>query len=369
MPLLMVRNDIVNMKTDAIVNPANEDLLEGSGTSFAIYQAAGEALLEEACAKIGHCNLGEAVITDAFQLQADYIIHAVVPAWDDGYSEEESILASAYNKSLQLAKEKGCESIAFPLLSSGNLGFPKDVALKVALSSISEFLMEHEMQVYLVLYDSESVAVSEKVMGSIDAYIDDNYIEENDEMLDGDEMFSLWVREELEMRRANRAESDEKTMTFGDTAQLAPIMESASAPQPTCMAPSMAAPREKQTRSLDSLMKNLDETFACMLFRLIDERGLKDSDVYKKANVDRRHFSKIRNNVRYTPSKKTVIAFAIALELTMDETVDLMAKAGYAFSRASKFDVIISYFLENQSYDVFEINAVLFHYDQPTLDD
>lgn len=351
MPLLMVRNDITRVQADAIVNSANEELLEGSGTSRAIYQAAGETELAQACAKLGHCKLGQAVITAAFGLPAKYIIHAVGPEWKDGYSREEEILYDTYRNSLLLAKEYLCESIAFPLISSGNLGFPKDRAMKAAVSAISDFLMEHEMLVYLVLYDRDSVFVSEKLLGSIEEYIDDNYVEEKDESLEGEALLPVFVQARPENRRKILFPKNTMPPNAGMMCQE--------------RAPLAAAPAPK--RSLDSLMEHLDETFSQMLLRLIDERGFKDSYVYKKANIDRRHFSKIRNDVYYTPTKKTVIAFAIALELTLDETIDLMGKAGYALSKSSKFDVIISFFLENKSYNIYEINEVLFQYGQPIL--
>ena len=332
MPFLMVRNDITKMTADAIVNTANQNLHEGSGTSKAIYMAAGEKKLNEACRKIGHCDLGKAVITEAFGLHAKYIIHAVGPVWEDGVSGEEALLYNAYMESLKLAAEHKCESIAFPLISSGNYGFPKEKAMNVALSAISDFLMEQDMLVYLVLYDRDSLAVSQKLFHSIEEYIDDNYVEENNENFE-----------------------------YEDTEEIVSdkFMMSISAPMP----PPMQVPK----RSLENIVENLDETFSEMLLRLIDERSLKDSYVYKKANVDRRHFSKIRNDMEYAPNKKTVIAFAIALELTLDEAVDLMRKAGFAFSRSSKFDVIICYFIENREFNIFEINEVLFIYGQPIL--
>ena len=332
MPFLMVRNDITKMSADAIVNPANQNLHEGSGTSKAIYVAAGEKKLNEACQKIGHCDLGKAVITEAFGLNAKYIIHAVGPVWDDGASGEEALLYNAYVESLKLAAEYKCESIAFPLISSGNYSFPKDRAMKVALSAISDFLMEQDMLVYMVLYDRDSLVVSQKLFHSIEEYIDDNYVEENNE--------------NFEYENLEEIVSD-KFMT--------------------CISAPMPAPMQVPKRSLENIVENLDETFSEMLLRLIDERSLKDSYVYKKANVDRRHFSKIRNDMEYAPNKKTVIAFAIALELTLDEAVDLMRKAGFAFSRSSKFDVIICYFIENREFNIFEINEVLFIYGQPIL--
>lgn len=201
MPFLMVRNDITKMSADAIVNPANQNLHEGSGTSKAIYVAAGEKKLNEACQKIGHCDLGQAVITEAFGLHAKYIIHAVGPVWDNGASGEEALLYNTYMESLKLAAVYKCGSIAFPLISSGNYGFPKDRAMKVALSAISDFLMDQEMLIYMVLYDRDSLAVSQKLFHSIEEYIDDNYVEGNDENLDEDERYPYTRGQSLEERR------------------------------------------------------------------------------------------------------------------------------------------------------------------------
>lgn len=291
MPFLMIRNDITKVPAEAIVNPANTELCEGSGTSRAIYQAAGEAELTKACQKIGYCKLGGAVITPAFHLQAKYIIHAVGPVWIDGKRKEEETLYQAYQNSMKLAAEYHLESIAFPLLSSGNYGYPKEQAVKVAIHAISDFLMEEEMLVYLVLYDRNAVAVSKKLFASVEEYIDDHYVEENNE-----EYFSAEPRREYQRRR----QLDRSRNLFS---------KSRSFPMQAPQTPQAAMPM----RSLDQLMNQQNETFSEMLLRLIDERGLKDSFVYKKANVDRRHFSKIRNDVNYTPNKKTVLSFAIAL--------------------------------------------------------
>ena len=325
MPFLMIRNDITRVHADAIVNPANSELLRGSGTSAAIYQAAGRAELDKACRKIGHCDEGSAVITEAFNLPADYIIHAVGPAWTGSEKKDTEILYRTYISALELADENRAESVAFPLLSSGNYGFPKETALKTAVHAISDFLMEHEMLVYLVIFDKESFQVSRKLSQSVEEYIDDHYADEQEE----EEEYCFEARS---VRMAS-ALDNEYSLSLDD------IME-----------------QEKE-----------EETFSQMLLRLIDERGLKDSTVYKKANIDRRHFSKIRNDINYAPNKKTVFSFAIALELSLDETEELLMKAGYAISNCSKSDLVISYFIENRKYNIFEINEVLFSYGQAVL--
>ncbi|MGI6010105.1 MAG: macro domain-containing protein [Ruminococcus sp.] len=352
MPFLMIRNDITKVMADAIVNPANEELLEGSGTSRAIYLAAGEEKLTKACAGIGHCDTGKAVMTKAFGLPAKYIIHAVGPVWRGGDWGEADLLYGAYMESMKLAAKRRLKSIAFPLLSSGNYRYPKDQALKTAIRAISDFLMEHEMMVWLVLYDRSSVMISRKLSGALQEYIDDHYVEQKDESIpeEGKGIFRGTYR------------------TGGERTLMMPqISADVVFPNAGKKEKAKKAAKSLHKRSLENLVSHLDETFSQMLLRLIDERGLKDSYVYKKANIDRRHFSKIRKDRGYTPNRKTVLAFAIALELSLDETKDLMMRAGYAFSPSSKFDVIICYFIENREYDIYEINGTLFTYGQPLL--
>ncbi len=359
MPLLLVRNDIVNVRADAIVNPANAQLVQGSGTSRAIYLAAGEEQLAEACARIGSCALGEAVITSAFGLPVKYIIHAVCPAWEDGTHGEAELLNRTYTNALLLAAKYRLESVAFPLLSAGNYRFPKEAAMQVAVNAISSFLMEHEMTVYLVLYDRNSVSVSKKLFDQIREYIDDHYVEEKNERYPGAQRGRRIAALQEAQRLRSRMEEEqclgarmEEEQRFEDTAD-----------EEQTFLGSLPAPK----KSLEERMRQMEESFSQTLLRLIDERGLSDSYVYKKANIDRRHFSKIRNDAQYCPSKKTVLAFAVALELTLEETGDLLQSAGFVFSNSSKFDVIVQYFIESRIYDIYEINEMLFAYDQPIL--
>ncbi|MGN0157819.1 MAG: macro domain-containing protein [Brotaphodocola sp.] len=386
MPFLMVRNDITKMQVDAVVNPANSALMQGRGTSRAIYLAAGEAELTNACREIGSCEIGNAVLTQGFALPAKYVIHAVCPQWQDGKPGEKEILGRTYRSALELAKTHGVESIAFPLLSSGFYGCPKEEALHAATVAISEFLLHEDMMVYLVLYDHESVEVSKKLFVSIEEYIDDHYVGEKYEQYNTYEDYRRnkpagdMVREESAGYLFD-ADSRRRTSASAAPAETVPMPPAVSAahevPTPLTvpwkksgkgrLSDLFKGSAQAKERKLEDLMKHMDETFSEMLLRLIDERGLKDSVVYRKANIDRRLFSKIRKDANYVPTKKTVIAFAIALELSVDETKDLLMKAGYAFSDCSKFDVIISFFIENGLYDVFEINEVLFAYGQPVL--
>ena len=344
MPFLMIRNDITKVTADAIANPANRNLLQGSGTSRAIYQAAGEQELTAACEAIGYCEPGRAVCTPAFGLPAKYIFHAVCPAWQGGGFGEAEQLAGAYHSALELAAEYHCESVAFPLLSSGNYGYPKEQAFRIAVDTITQYVMEHDLTVYLVLYDQHSLAVSRKLFASVEEYIDDHYVAQNDESY----QFDRRRRESAERRRWRLGE------------EAAPMLETAAAPPPPAAAPRTA-------RSLESLMDNLGESFTTRLLRLIDERGLKDSTVYKQSNISRQHFSKIQCNRDYNPKKKTVLAFAVGLHLSEDETIDLLKSAGYAFSDGSKRDWIVRYCLEHKIYNINQVNTLLFEYDQEQL--
>ena len=329
MPFEIVRNDIVNMKVDAIVNTANPKPIIGDGTDRAIHCKAGERLLL-ARKEIGDIAIGTSKITPAFDLNARYVIHTAGPIWKDGKSGEEALLASCFKNSLRLAKEKDCESIAFPLISSGSYGFPKPIALKIAVREISAFLLENEMQVYLVVFGKQSFELSEKLFKSVSSYIDENYV--SDKM-------------SLEYGKSKVRRFDYEKMLLSESSY-----------EITSKMP-----------NLDGMLNNLDKGFSETLLDLIDRTGNKDSEIYKKANVDRKLFSKIRNNVNYKPSKATALAFAIALELDLDETSDLLSRAGYALSQSSKFDVIVKYFIEKKKYDIFEINSALFRFDQPLL--
>lgn len=346
MPFEIVRNDIVNMQVDAVVNTANPEPVIGTGVDGAIHKKAGRELLA-ARQKIGCIDFGDAAITPAFNISAKFVIHTVGPVWEDGNHQEEQILSSCYRKSLTLAKENGCESIAFPLIATGNYGFPKPLALQIAVREISAFLFENEMQIYLVVFGKESFELSEKLFKSVSSYIDENYI--NEKILDeyGSEKASV---SRLEPRRFK------EKLKFNRQIQADFCEE---------MRASSAIPQNPD--DWKNRLKNLDAGFSETLLRLIDRTGKKDSEIYKKANVDRKLFSKIRNNMDYKPSKTTALAFAFALELDIDETRDFIGRAGFALSHSSKFDVIVEYFLVNRNYDIYELNEVLFAFDQPLI--
>lgn len=355
MPFEIIRSDITNIRADAIVNTANPKAVIGYGVDAGIHKKAGPKLLE-AREKIGSINVGEAAATPAFDLDAKYVIHTVAPVWQGGSCNEESLLRRCYQASLELAKECGCGSIAFPLLSTGNNGFPKPLALQIAIKEISAFLMEHEMQIYLVVFDRDSFVLSEKLFSSVASYIDEAYIQDKtlDEHDIPDKPGLLEAGRMLLRRRRERRKQIQEEIEDEDST-LMPCMPVAGMAQPFA------------AKDLESVLEEMDAGFSETLLRLIDQTGKKDSEIYKKANIDRKLFSKIRNNTAYKPSKATALAFAIALELDLNETRDFIARAGYALSHSSKFDIIVEYFILHGNYDVFELNEVLFAFDQPLI--
>lgn len=333
MPLHIIRNDITRMKVDAIVNAANSSLLGGGGVDGCIHQAAGPELLAE-CKTLGGCETGSAKITKGYKLPCQYVIHAVGPRWRNGKHGEREKLISCYRVSLELAKEYGCETVAFPLISSGIYGYPKDQALKIAVDTISDFLLENDMTVYIVIFDRKAYQISEKLFSDIAAYIDDTYVDAHTD----NRVSRLRQMQMLSQKDVKEALYD------------APL-----------------APGTASTKTLHDALSQIDESFSEMLLRKIDEKGITDAQCYKKANIDRKLFSKIRSDRLYKPSKPTVLAFAIALELPLNETKDMLMKAGFALSHSNKFDIIIEYFIEHGNYNVFEINEALFAFDQSLL--
>jgi len=313
----------------------------GGGVCGAIFSAAGAEELQAACDQLAPIKTGDAVITPGFALSAKYVIHTAGPIYYDGKHGESELLRLAYINSLRLAVKNGCESILFPLISSGIYGYPKAEALAIATTAIRDFIKEDEMQVSLVIFDKAAFAVSEELLDSVERYISEHYAEEA----------SLSGQKEPATEFVAFAKAD---------------MAKISAPP---MAEIMSAPGIARTKenTIDYLIRNLDESFSATLLRLIDATGKKDVEVYRRANIDRRLFSKIRSNIGYVPSKPTVLAFAIALELTLDQTIDLLERAGYALSHSRKFDVIVEYFIAGGKYDIFQINEVLFSHDQSLL--
>ena len=337
MPFEIVRNDITKMSVDAIVNTANPKSVIGAGVDSMVHEAAGPNLLKARQA-IGAIGVGHAAITPAFDLQAKFVIHTVGPVWMGGEQDEEMLLRSCYENALQLALQYQCQSIAFPLISTGHYGFPKDQALQIAISVFSAFLLEQEMQIYLVVFDRTSSRLSEQLFRDVDSYIDENYVHAVEAEIYAiereDRHRNQRLRRDMELRECHMA---------------------------------MPCASETKELSLEEMLLQADAGFTETLLKLIDERGKKDSEVYKKANISKQHFSKIRNNPNYKPTKPTAIALALALELDLEHTKDLIGRAGYALTNSSKFDLIIRYFIEQKNYNVLEINIALYEFDQTLL--
>ena len=427
MPFRIIRNDITKMPVDVIVNTANPEAAYGAGTDQAIYEAAGVKKLLAERRKIGPIRPGEAAVTYAFHLPSRFIIHTVGPKWIDGTHGEFDILSSCYTNSLMLARQLHCKSIAFPLISTGTYGFPKDEALRIAIDRIREFLDENEMDVTLVVFDQKSFVLSKALTAGVEEFIDERYAESRRQQYmyggsnqgfqsagylrpgdmregapsPGDGWRAAQYYRDVETGASEDAVSYEDSDSYADAAVFADsdsYEESDSYADAAVFADSdsyaeadsyagagpwasrkenrresnsfMSAPSasyDVSGRSLDDLMNHVGETFQECLLRLIDERGVTDAEVYKKANVDRKLFSKIRCNTFYNPTKRTALALAIALQLNLDETSDRRRRAGLALSPSSKADLIVEYCIVNHIYDIFQIDALLFNYNQQTL--
>lgn len=341
MPFTIVRQDITKMNVDAIVNAANTELRMGGGVCGAIFKAAGAAQLQAACDELAPLKTGEAVITPGFNLPAKHVIHAAGPVYREWRVERsEQLLRAAYINSLKRAVENKCQRIAFPLISSGIYGYPRNEALQVAISAIHDFLDDHELEIILVVYDKSAFTLSQELLGHVEDYLNEHYVD----------IEPRTRRPLLDVERIALAEVKAEADLHYD--QLLEEKQSHAFLVPA---------------SIEQVIDDLDEPFSETLLRLIDAKGMTDVAVYKRANLDRKLFSKIRSGKGYMPSKRTAIALAIALRLSLEETDDLLARAGYTLSRAVLFDVIVSYFIVHGKYDIFEINTVLFAYDQSLL--
>ena len=360
MPFTLVRNDITKMRVDAIVNAANHTLLGGGGVDGAIHRAAGPKLLEE-CRGLGGCRTGEAKITKGYDLPAKYVIHTVGPIWMGGSEGEEKDLEACYLNSLRLARQHGLESVAFPLISAGAYGYPPAQALSVAAGAILRFLRHSEMTVYLVIFGPSEFVCSKKLFGDVKAYVDDVYVSEHLES--NIQAKSRRLADEMEKRSAGRL--------YRKAAKEAPEAADEARAEERHKLSSFMALDIQEDSAFDGaaapdwgkLLRQTEDGFSQTLLRMIDEKGMTDVECYKRANVDRKLFSKIRSNPGYKPAKSTALAFAVALRLSMEETRRLLGSAGFAISHSSKPDIIVEYFIRNREYDLYEINKVLFSFD------
>ncbi len=351
MSFKIVRNDITHVKADVIVNTANPKPIYASGTDLAVYQAAGADELLAERKKIGCIERGDIAVTGAYALNAKYIIHTVGPVWVDGMHKEFETLERCYAKSLQKALELGCNSIAFPLISTGVYGFPKDKALQIAVSVFSRFLLENEMQIILVVFDKKSFQLSGQLVGEIDSFIDANYIRQK--------------RITEYSRRPFRHSRIESNITYDSEVYEECSRYTEAEESETELL--MSVPMPQKAMSLEEELENVGMSFHDKLFELIGESGMDNKDVWKRANLDRKHFSKIQCDEKYHPKKKTVMALCIALELDLEQAKDLLARADWAFSPSSKVDLIVQKAIIDKQYDIYQLNLVLFQYTNEIL--
>lgn len=341
MPFKIIRDDITKVKADAIVNPVNPEVCIGGGVESAIYEAAGKEKLLEARKELGRLQPGKVGVTEAFNLAAKYIVHVSGLYWKGGNSFEARCLKGCYEKALKAALDKGCKSIAFPLLATGTYGFPKDIGLDVAVSTFTEFLEEYEMDITLVVFGNDAVNVSGKLVDEVRSFVDDKY-----------------VKEALEAEY-KEDRNIERYALPNERFHLLLKEETYDVPDGACTKDTFSA---KQPGSLEAALKNIyKESFEKHLQQLINKKGLKNSEVYAAANISKQYFSKLLKG-QVKPSKDKMLALAVGLRLNMDEVVDFLRIAGYALSPISQTDTVVEYFIRKQEYNVLKINIVLFDY-------
>ena len=419
MAFRIIRNDITKMNTEAIVNTANDHPTVGTGCDIAVYKAAGyDELLEYRKEKIGFVPEGDAFITPGFNLKAKYIIHAVSPLYMGGDDREEEKLRSCYRKSLQLAKENNVKSVAFPLISTGGFGYPKEEGMRIAVDEINAFLLNNEMDIFLVVFDDKSKSLGERICPELEEYIDQNYVEEKHGEEYGKGFFGsalssmsgsmgLLSNAQMRERRSSTVADAAPMQSMGAPAPkpsmaVAAPMPAAFAPKPSKVAdatpmqsmgapapkpsmavaasmPSMAAAvedaeeepyidfEEFHESKLEERMKHISDTFSQYLMYLIRDKKMENAEVYKRAIVDKKIFSKIKNNVDYHPQKLTALCLCVGAKLNLDEARDLLARAGYALSPCDKTDIIFSYFIENEIYDMIELDIQLEEHGLPCI--
>lgn len=396
MAFCIVRNDITKMETDAIVNTANPKVRVGDGIDRAVYEAAGEEELLKLREKVGEVTPGNSFITDGLKLKAKYIIHTVGTSWKGGNEGEEDILRSCYKSVFQIARDNELTSISIPLLASGSYGYPKGIALRIALSEIEEFLRDYDIEIYLVVFDDKSYLLSSELYGDIDSYINDNYVEEKT----SSEYHKYPGRRDedhLMASSVSASHSTGKLFSFLPGSKKGSVLgskakESTVYPDEEEGAFSAALEEESpyedraigavpgesldrmmlstdgiKQRSLSDVVNNLDKSFMEMVYYFADLKGFTDAQVQSKSNLDRRAYSKLKCGTTKNPSKATALAMTIGLELSLDEAKDLLGRAGYAFSPCNKTDLIVQFFLERKAYDILEINVALFEHGEEPL--
>lgn len=374
MPFRIVRNDITKMNTEAIVNTANAHPVVGAGCDSAVYKAAGyEELLRYRTEKIGFVPEGEAFLTPGFHLQAKYIIHTVSPFYTGGSRGEEEKLRSCYRKSLRIAKENNMKSIAFPLISTGGFGYPKEEGMRIAVDEINAFLSGNEMMIYLVVFDTEAARLGEKIYPDLEEYIDRNYVLSKVEEEYGMAGFGANAIPPAPPARAGRraVPASPKGSIFKKKDKGSGISVQRKGPETDAVYEAEEAPffyfGEQHESKLKERMKHISDTFSQYLMYLIQDKGMENAEVWKRAIVDKKVFSKMKNNPDYHPQKRTALCLCIGAKLNLDESKDLLARAGYALSPCDKTDIIFSYFIENEIYDMIELDIQLEEHGLPCI--
>ena len=405
MPFKIVRNDITKMNTEAIVNTANDHVSVGTGCDSAVYKAAGyDELLKYREDNIGFVAEGGAFITPGFNLKAKYIIHAVSPLYMGGEQGEEEKLRSCYRKSLQIAKENGIKSISFPLISTGGFGYPKEEGMRIAVDEINAFLLSNEMDIFLVVFDTKATQLGEKIYPGLEAYIDHNYVKEAREEEYGDAYFGSMRPSEpgydrylsnaqmVERRTRRNAEAQKRELSDFSVKSVPPVsavpkaekqsftgsifkkkktkdivLDEALSINECCDEAPLFDFEEQHESKLQERMRHMSDTYSEYLMYLIQERNMENAEVWKRAIVDKKIFSKIKNNVNYHPNKLTALCLCVGAKLNLDESKDLLARAGYALSPCDKTDIIFSYFIENEIYDMIELDIQLEEHGLPCI--
>lgn len=381
MPLKIVRNDITKMNTEAIVNTANVLPLVGEGCDFAVYMAAGyDALLEYRTSNIGQVKEGDVFLTPGFQLPAKYIIHAVSPLYLDGEEGEETLLRSCYQKSLELAKAKGIKSIAFPLISTGSFGYPKEEGMRIAVDEISQFLLQNQMDVRLVVFDEVSTTLGKNLFDELEAYIDQNYVQKKAGFeYKNPEPFLRGLASSLHLNVGRNAlpesarcsepclpsENISKEEDFTDYGELKASSMCFDSDEASSLDEEDALLELDQ--KLEERLSHVTDTFSEYLLYLISQKGMKNADVYNRAVVDKRLFSKIKKNKDYHPEKIKALCLCVGAKLSLDETKDLLQRAGYALSPCDLTDIIFSFYIEHEHYDVIDIDIQLEEHGLPCI--
>lgn len=382
MPLYIVGDDITRMKVDAIVNPTDASCSGRGGTDAAIHAAAGmKARLE--WKKLSPISAGECVMTDAGRLPCKKVIHTVGPRWTGGDRGERETLHACYRNALTLAKEAGMESVAMPLIGAGTFACPQDTVYGIAKEEICRFMETEEMEIFLLVYTKSALSMVMRECPELVRYVEltldgdperERYTDNDDTLrpapLNARESRLCYSR--FDEPRAKEAVSEKPEPDLFDAlmpeeANFGYIERTDAAFDEREKFHSLAYAAGVFDRDLDEILKKMDIGFSEALLQLLNQKNLSNTECYKRANIDRKHFSKILSDRNYHPAKKTVLALALALRLNRDETEAFLRKAGYALSGSSRFDIIVGHAIDCGFYDVLSVNEILFRYDQELL--